>query len=38
MTCRDEPLGEVPRLLLEESEDNRIMLQQLDTGDQQVIV
>ena len=36
-TRKIEPLDEIPRLLLEESEGNRIKLQQLGTGDEQVV-
>ena len=37
MTRRIEPSGEIPRLSLEEGKGNRIILQQLGTGDQQVV-
>ena len=37
MTCRIEPSDEIPRQSLEEGEGNKIMLQQLGTGNQQVV-
>ena len=36
-TLRIEPCDEIPRLSLEEGEGNRIMLQRLGTGNQQVV-
>ena len=36
-THRIEPSDEIPRLSSEEGEGNRIILQQLGTGDQQVV-
>ena len=37
MTRRIEPSDEIPRLLLEENEGNRIKLQRLDTRDERVV-